>query len=351
MVKKNHKPATVITILVIVVSIIGGFYYTLFNSRKNDNSKTDTNTNLTQVIQNQNADKFLEMFDSNTTKSSISKIGAKSILLDWNQNSTEDISKISSTLKRGKKIAGSENNYHIKYEETTKMLFIKQSKLTTMTSKLIVPVKLKKATIKVDGKNISYSDLTKNNLFPGVYDFEIKLGKAKSTQRATILGDGRSSTLMVPKQEKDDYTSKNKARKTSNTNTGNNQSRTQTPKDDTNVNDASNDPEYREPALVGADDLAGNWKLVDAQNNEMGIMPETITFTHDNITAMYPHNIQTSTPIDSVRYSDEDDTDYFTGSDSPNPFAAKLVKKTINGKERVVMEHLDQGAYGWYIRQ
>lgn len=347
--KKSHKPAIIITILVIVVAIIGGFYYTVFSSKKSNSSKPDTD--LTQVIQNQNATKFLDMFDSDTTKSSISKIGAKSILLDWNQNSTEDISKISSTLKKGGKVTGAENNFHIKYEETTKMLFIKQSKLTTMTSKLIVPAKLKKATIKVDGKSVSYSDLTTNNLFPGVYSFKIKLGKAESTQKVTVLGDGRSATLIVPKQEKTDSSAKNNTQKTSTTETENNQSQTQTPKDNTSANDASNDPEYREPAMVNADDLAGNWKLVDAQNNEMGIMPETITFTRDNITAMYPHNIQTSTPIDSVKYSDEDDTDYFMSSDSPNPFAAKLVKKTINGKERVVMEHLDQGAYGWYLRQ
>lgn len=344
--KKNHKPLIFIIILVVLVAAIGGYYYVIFGPKKSNDTSSDTG--LTQIIQNQNADEFLKMFDSETTKSSLSKIGAKSILLDWNQNSTEDISKIEDTLKNSGRVSGAENDYRIKYVQTKKMLFFKDMKLTTMTSKLVVPSKLKKANITVDGTKVSYSELTNNNLFPGVYNFKIKLGKAQVSQHVIILGDGRSVALSVPKQPVTSATQKSDA--TTSNNTSATQQQTD-PKDDTSANDTSSDPTYKEPALVGADDLSGNWKLVDSQNNEMGIMPETITFTKDSITAMYAHNIQTTTPIDSVRYSDSDDTDYFTGGDSDNPFAAKLAKKTINGKERVVLEHLDQGAYGWYLRQ
>lgn len=344
--KKNHKPLIFIIILVVLVAAIGGYYYIIFGAKKSNDTSSDTG--LTQIIQNQNADEFLKMFDSETTKSSLSKIGAKSILLDWNQNSTEDISKIEDTLKNSGRVSGAENDYRIKYIQTKKMLFFKDMKLTTMTSKLVVPSKLKKANITVDGTKVNYSELTRNNLFPGVYNFKIKLGKNESTQRVIILGDGRSVTLTAPKQKvvRDDDGQNTGTKKTTN-----NTQTVQTPKDDTSANDASNDPTYKEPSLVGADDLAGNWKLVDSKNNEMGIMPETITFSRDSITAMYAHNIQTTTPIDTVQYSEEDDTDYFTGDNSPNPFAAKLAKRTINGKERVVLEHLDQGSYGWYLRQ
>lgn len=345
------KKEKIIATILIVVALLAGVFYKFGLSSKMGQSKS--NDDLVQIVQNQDSKKFLQKFDNETTKSPLSDIGAKSILKDWNQNSTVDISKISSTLRKNGRVPGAQENYHIKYIETRKFVLFKREKLSTMTSKLIVPSKLKKASITVDGKKVSYSNLTTNNLFPGVYNFKIKLGKATSTQKVTVLGDGRSSTLVVPKQDKVESSTKEETQKSDDTNTKNNQNQVQeqTPKDDTSANDASRDPEYKEPSMVNASDLEGNWKLFDAKNNDLGMMPETITFTDGNITAMYAHNIQTSTPIDSVQYSEEDDTDYFTGSDSPNPFAAKLVKMTVNGKERVVLEHLDQGVYGWYLRQ
>lgn len=347
--KKSHKPVIIIVILVIIVAIIGGFYYTIFNSKKNTSSSTDTA--LTQVIQNQNADKFLAMFDGNITKSSISKIGAKSILLDWNQNSTVDIGKISSTLKKGQKIAGTNNNYHIKYEETTKMLFIKQSKLTTMTSKLIVPSKLKKASIKVDGKSVSYSDLTKNNLFPGVYNFKIKLNKAGSTQRVTILGDGRSATLLVPKKQI--TAPKTSVEKSSNKEVDNNN------QDNSDVNKkestpSNNDPTYKDASQLTSSDLVGTWDGVDGENDPVGALPEKIVFTATTISVQRAHSIQNNMNIGSAKYSENDGLMVFYSDDDvniPNGFAVKLVKRQYNGQERVMLEQDDQGMTGWYIRQ
>lgn len=347
--KKSHKPAIIITVLILVVAIIGGFYYTIFSSKKSSSSKPDTD--LTQVIQNQNAKKFLDMFDSDTTKSSISKIGAKSILLDWNQNSTEDISKISSILKRGGKVTGAENNFHIKYEETTRMLFIKQSKLTTMTSKLIVPVKLKKAAIKVDGKNISYSDLTTNNLFPGVYEFKIKLGKAESTQKVTILGDGRSATLIVPKKKENSITPK--VEKSSNQEIDNNTKSTDA-NGNNNSSSSNNDPKYKDAAQLTSSDLVGTWTGVDGENDPLGAMPESIVFTGTTISVQCAHNIQNNMNIGSSRYSDNDGLMVFYGDDDTtmtNGFGVKLVKRQYNGQERVMLEQDDQGMTAWFIRQ
>lgn len=348
--KKNHKPVIIITILVIVVVIIGGFYYTIFNSKKNTNSSVDTD--LTQVIQNQNADKFLTMFDSNTTRSPLSKIGAKSILLDWNQNSTEDISKISSTLKKNQKVIGAENNYHIKYEETAKMLFIKQSKLTTMTSKLIVPSKLKKASIKVDGKSISYSDLIKNNLFPGVYNFKIKLDKAESTQRVTILGDGRSAILLVPKKQK--VVPKVKAGKSSNKEIDNSNQDNSDTDNNKESKPSNNDPTYKDAAQLTSSDLVGTWDGVDGENDPVGALPEKIVFTATTISVQRAHSIQNNMNIGSAKYSENDGLMVFYSNDDvdmPNGFAVKLVKRQYNGQERVMLEQDDQGMTGWYIRQ
>lgn len=347
--KKSHHVSIIIGVVVLIIAAIGGLYFEFFGSNSIIKQKTSLNKeDLTQVIQNQNASKFLEFFDSDTTKSSLSKIGAKSILQDWNQNSTEDISKIPSILQKNGKVLGASNDYRIQFETKKKMFFFDESHLTTMTSKLIVPSKLKKATIAANGKSVSYKELTESNLFPGVYNFKIKLDGITSSQKVTVLGNGRSSTLLIPQKKKSEKVTTDSTKKVdSEESTQTNKAQNQT----SGANDANNDPEYKEPSMISVDDLVGNWKLVDSQGNESGIMPDTITISRDNISTSYPHDIHTSTGIDTVRYSEEDDTNYFDGSDMIDPFAAKLVKKNINGKDRVALEHVDQGVYGWYLRQ
>lgn len=345
MAKKSHKPAIFITIFLILVVAIGGFYLVFFGN-KNDSSST-TDDDLTSIIQNQNTSKFLKMFDKDSTKSSISSIGAKSILQDWNQNSTEDINQIATTLKKNKSVSGVENNYRIEYVQSTKLLFIKQSKLETMTSKLIVPAKLKKASIKVDGKNVKYSELIANNLFPGVYNFKIKLGKAESIQKVTVLGDGRSVNLTVPKQQEAVPT--NNVEKPATKETKNNDA-------DTTENSSStnNDPKYKDAMNLTSSDLVGTWTSVGGENDPVGALPESITFTATTISAQRAHNIQNNMNIGSAKYSENDGLMVFYSDsdvDMPDGFAVKLVKRDYNGENRVMLEQDDQGMTGWYIRQ
>lgn len=342
------KDKVIATVLILAALAVGIFFKFGLNHQNNSANKND---NLVQIIQNQDDEAFLKMFDKKTTESSISKIGAKSVLNDWNQNSKEDLNEIPTTLKDGRKVSGSNNNYHIKYEETTKMLFIKQSKLTTMTSKLIVPSKLKKASIKVDGKSVSYSDLTKNNLFPGVYNFKIKLDKAESTQRVTILGDGRSATLLVPKKQI--TTPKASVEKSSNKEVDNNN------QDNSDVNNkestsSNNDPTYKDASQLTSSDLVGTWDGVDGENDPVGALPEKIVFTATTISVQRAHNIQNNMNIGSANYSENDGLMVFYSDDDvniPDGFAVKLVKRQYNGQERVMLEQDDQGMTGWYIRQ
>lgn len=344
MAKKNHKPAILITILLILVVAIGGFYLVIFGNKNNNSSTTDDD--LTSIIQNQSTSKFLKMFDKDLTKSSISSIGAKSILQDWNQNSTEDINKIATTLKKNQSVSGAENNYRIKYVQTTKLLFIKQSKLETMTSKLVVPAKLKKASIKIDGKTVKYSDLISNNLFPGVYNFKIKLGETESTQKITVIGDGRSVKLTVPKQQKTVPT--NNVEKPATKENNNDTNTTE------NSSSTNNDPKYKDAMNLTSSDLVGTWTSVGGENDPVGALPESITFTATTISAQRAHNIQNNMNIGSAKYSENDGLMVFYSDsdvDMPDGFAVKLVKRDYNGENRIMLEQDDQGMTGWYIRQ
>lgn len=339
------KKDKVIATILILAALAVGIFYKFGVSHQNSNATK--NDNLVQIIQNQDSKAFLKLFDKKTTESSISEIGAKSVLNDWNQNSKEDLNEIPVTLKNGGKVSGSNNNYHIKYEETTKMLFMKQSKPTTMTSKLIVPSKLKRASIKVDGKSVSYSDLTKNNLFPGVYNFKVKLDKDESTQKVTILGDGRSVTLLVPKKQVTTpkvNVEKPSNKKIDNSNTDNNKE----------SKPSNNDPTYKDAAQLTSSDLVGTWDGVDGENDPVGALPEKIVFTATTISVQRAHSIQNNMNIGSAKYSENDGLMVFYSDDDvdmPNGFAVKLVKRQYNGQERVMLEQDDQGMTGWYVRQ
>lgn len=333
------KKEKVIGAIVILIALAGGIFLKFGMKNSNSSSK---NSDLTTIIQNQDTKSFLKKFPADETKSQLSEIGAKSILVDWNQNSNISLSEITPALKNGNEIAGVKNNYHIKYQEPKKWQFFKKAQLTTLDSKVIVPKQLKKASISINGKNVTYKEITQNNLFPGEYHFKVQLNKATNSQKLIVLGDGRAVHLTVPKKVK----TENNEQSSTDTTTQVPETKTET---ETNNKVTNNDPKYVAPENLTVNDIEGTWTSYDGKNDIVGALPEKILVSGNSINVQAPHSIQYTINVDSTRYSDTDDTVYFEG-DSANPFAAKLVNKTVNGEQRVVLEYLDQGMYGWYMR-
>lgn len=340
-VKKNNN-GLIWTIIITVIIIVAGLVY-YFDSSKDGKGNTDQQ--LTEIVQNQNTDEFLKLFDDKTTKSSLSSIGAKSILNDWNQNSSVDITKLGTELKNNHKVPGADNDYRIQLQEPKKWEFYKKTKLTTMTSKVIIPPKLKKATIKVDGLSVSINELKNNNLFPGIYNFRIKLNGNTLKQKLYILGDGRSVTLKVPKAKstiKEDSTVKEPTTENDNSTTSS-KHREYDPYDASVVN---NDPTYVDADSLTVGDIQGKWLITDSKT--YSDMPYEIDIVGNELTITSSENSDTY-EIMSSEYSDDDGTMVFMGDNMT--FPVKLVRVKAAGDPRVVMEYENQGSSPTYFRR
>jgi len=321
--KKKSKAPLIIIIGLLIVIGIGIEYYFLFSPTRGMGTTDRFSNQIIEVVDKNDADKFLKMFPKNQTESPISKLGAKSIVKEWHKNESSSAALASEIMDHG--LTGGNTQYEIHYVEPSKFQFFNKTCLTTKTSKLIVDKRLKHAKMKVNGVKVSYDELTKSDLFPGDYSVDIVYQGYEYTEDVIVFGNGKTEHLGVQTRE---LLQSTKSR----------------------IASYDNDPDYVSPVEMDGNDVLGTWDLVESEHDmDQTIMPGQIDFSDGLITKeMYDGSV-IEAPYSGIR-NRKSDVIFISGPASPG-FEGKLVKKKFYGNTRVALQGVRQGAYGWYLRE
>jgi len=320
--KKNKTPIIIVIVLLIIIGI-GVEYYFLFAPKPGETTSETFNDKLEQVIEKRDAEKFLRMFARDQTKSPLSKLGAQSIFKNWSNHGSSGMSIGNEIMNHG--LAEGDPEYSLSYVTHDKLHFFSKVYLKTKTSKLIVDKRLKNANFKVNDVKFSYADLTQNQLFPGDYKFEINYKGHQYSQNVVAFGTGNTVYLEVQTGEV-----------------------AQAPK--AIVDSYNNDPSYVEPLDTQDSDIDGTWVLVESERDlNKAMLPDTISFKDDVIEKWMHDGSHITSHYTDVFYRGGD-LQFISGPASP-AFQGKIVKKVFYGSQRVALEEVRQGSYGWYLRE
>ncbi|MCP8857505.1 zinc ribbon domain-containing protein [Latilactobacillus fuchuensis] len=108
----------------------------------------------------------------------------------------------------------------------------------------------------------------------------------------------------------------------------------------------NHDPVLKAPETLSKTDLEGQWQLVERAGDPNEVLPVKINAA-GNAIVMTTKNGETSTMYpESIRWSSTDQLNYLESADAQ--FAMTIEKKVINGQERVLLKHVDEGKTAWY---
>lgn len=187
-----------------VIVVFGGFMFVKTRVAVSENRLA---ANITKAVQNKDGDLFLKQFSKDQQDIKFSEIGAKSIVADMHNNSTDSISEIGKIIVDGRHVAGTKVTYHFNVESKKVLGLFTSYYLTTRKT----PIKLYNYTgygdpmrVKItDGKDqtITKRELS-SGLFPGKYNLDVSTGDYEGPYWVHGSGDGDTIDLEITS---DDY--------------------------------------------------------------------------------------------------------------------------------------------------
>ncbi|TGD17552.1 hypothetical protein [Levilactobacillus suantsaiihabitans] len=187
-----------------VIVVFGGVMFVKTQVAVSENHLA---ANITKAVQNKDGDLFLKQFSKDQQDIKFSEIGAKSVVTDMHNNSTDSISEIGKIIVDGRHVAGTKVTYHFNVESKKVLGLFNSYYLTTRKS----PVKLYNYTGYGDSMQVKITDgkdqtITKrelsSGLFPGKYNLDVSTGDYEGAYWVHGSGDGDTIDLEITS---DDY--------------------------------------------------------------------------------------------------------------------------------------------------
>ncbi len=150
--------------------------------------------NITQAIDKQDTKLFLKQVDHASQNSKYTKIGAKSVLKDWQKNATVTTTEVGQRVSKGRTVPGMKYDYRFVVHQKHVLGMFRSYYLTAKLTQIAPDNTVLSSVTKVNGKKVSAKDFD-IGFFPGTYHFVSRLNGSKSGYYFYLTGYPKVMTL------------------------------------------------------------------------------------------------------------------------------------------------------------